>query len=609
MVKDSAEGGESQPPKKEGLSFSGRRDSTENPAKKEKTDPPSQLGAGGTASMGAEAKAQEGTDRKASAKEDDSKNKGGLKASLAAASIPAAVIAFNILMIVLLGKLLKGIMLAAAAAAMNMFNAIVGFLLSIAKQVGGALLGLGASISGAIGGALSAATSAAGVVGAGTTVIALVAGTVVANNAAEETMRTDGMAQCLPVTQRTLDDVQTDSGSISAAANAEMIYSVMAAWGMPDENIAGMLGNWDAESEIDPTGVETVSSEPHEIGPLKREAWDLDWSIAEFNPQYAADYPDIDRMGIGLGQWTNGRNSLLTDYADSINSDWHEVETQLGFMVSEDDPTRVAYIQDSIETSRGSVEEATLSFMSDWEGLTDGTTGARVSAAEQWMAMFGAWEIDQSLADSILDQAGSTVDTANQDRAATVRADCQDSSTAVAGGDSNYSGEISSDGWAEPTDTMHVTSLWGPRVHPSGVCRSHGGLDLNGAAGDPYYAAHDGIVTDAAWEQGGGWVMTVELSDGSGFIKYLHTHASSNSSSGTPEFFASPGDEVSAGDHLGNIGNTGESFGAHLHFEIHEVDSTWVGWPQGWSGSINPKPFYEAQGFEFVGIQGTANSC
>lgn len=573
-----------------------------------KASPPSRLGAGGTSFAGAEAKQQAGENRKPDAKEDAEK-KVGMKAALAASTVPAAIIAMQVVFLMVLLKILKGIALAALAAVTNMLNMILAWAIGLAKQLGGALLGLGASLSAAVGGAVSAATSAAGVVGVGGVALSMLVGGVVANNNATETLRADGQINCLPVAQRTLDNVQTDAGSMSAAANAELIYSVLAAWGMPDENIAGMLGNWDAESEIDPTGVETVFNEPHEIGPMKQEAWDLGWDIGAFNPQYAATYPAIDKMGIGLGQWTNGRNTLLMNYADSSNREWYEIETQLGFMVSDDDPPRVAYIKDSIENSRGSVSDATLSFMKDWEGLTDGSTSKRLDAAEHWMAMFGAWGIDQGLADSILAQSGTTVDSANQARAAAVRSECQDSATAVAAGDSNYTGDISADGWAEPTETMHVTSLWGPRVHPSGVCRSHGGLDLDGSEGDPYFAANDGTVTAAEWEVGGGFTLTLELADGSGFVKYLHTHASSNSPSGTPEFFVSPGDVVKAGDHLGNIGNSGESFGAHLHFEIHERDSTWAGWPQGWSGSINPKPFYEDQGFAFSGVQGTANSC
>lgn len=587
-------------------------DSTRTAGAAHTSKPPSKLGAGGASAIRNDTSKQDG-DSGVSNEAGTQEKPGapaGLKAALAAGVVAGVTMLANMVLLAMVAKLLKALVMQAAAIATNMVQMLISWALGVAQSAASAVLGVGAAVSSAVGGAVSAATAAAMMVTGGGVAIAAAASVVVASNASEQLMRSDGQIQCQPVIQRTLEHVSTEPGSLKAAENAERIYSVFAAWGMPDENIAGILGNWDAESEIDPTGVETIFDEKHRIGPRKQEAWDLQWDIAEFDPEYAVKYPAIDKMGIGLGQWTNGRNTLLTNYADSIDEPWYDIETQLGFMMSHDDPVRVAYMQDLLETSRGSVEEATLDFKAQWEGLSDASAPRRVEAAEHWMAMFGSWEVDDDLADSILDQAGTTVDTANQQRAADLRAQCQDSATAVAAGDAHYSGEISSDGWAEPTETMHVTSLWGPRNHPgSGQCRSHDGLDLDGNYGDPYFAAHDGLIRDLEWTATGGWTLTLELSDGSGFLKYLHTNSTPESASGTPEFFVSVGDEVKAGDHLGNIGNTGLSFGAHLHFEIHEADSTWVGWPQGWSGTINPKTFLEDQGFTFTGVQGVANTC
>lgn len=110
------------------------------------------------------------------------------------------------------------------------------------------------------------------------------------------------------------------SGDFSAQTeeNAKTIYSVLSAWGMSDENIAGILGNWSHESGIDPTSVETIFDEKFTIGPRKQAAEAMNFKMAQVDPSYAACFPAIDLMGIGLGQWTNGRNSLLTEYAKSI---------------------------------------------------------------------------------------------------------------------------------------------------------------------------------------------------------------------------------------------------------------------------------------------------
>lgn len=167
--------------------------------------------------------------------------------------------------------------------------------------------------------------------------------------------------------------------------------------------------------------------------------------------------------------------------------------------------------------------------------------------------------------------------------------------------DVSYIGEISADGWAAPTATMLVTSAWGMRADPqTGECRMHDGLDLDGHEGDPYFAAADGVVTDIYYNSGGGWIVDVELEDGTGMLRHLHTHASDNSEAGTPEVSVAVGDAVTPGHHLGNIGNTGRSFGAHLHWEI--LDS---------NGSVDPEAVMIDQGFEFqyTGSERSLHTC
>jgi len=61
----------------------------------------------------------------------------------------------------------------------------------------------------------------------------------------------------------------------------------------------------------------------------------------------------------------------------------------------------------------------------------------------------------------------------------------------------------------------------------------------------------------------GNWVV---ISHGNGIVtKYMHSSAT----------FVSPGDQVTRGQNIGLVGNTGNSFGAHLHFQV-EVDGVAV---------------------------------
>lgn len=96
----------------------------------------------------------------------------------------------------------------------------------------------------------------------------------------------------------------------------------------------------------------------------------------------------------------------------------------------------------------------------------------------------------------------------------------------------------------------------------------HKGLDMAAPEGTPYYAADSGTVMyatyDGGWNGGAGnWVV---ISHGNGIVtKYMHSSA----------VFVSPGDYVERGQNIGLVGQTGQAFGAHLHFQV-EVDGVAV---------------------------------
>lgn len=94
----------------------------------------------------------------------------------------------------------------------------------------------------------------------------------------------------------------------------------------------------------------------------------------------------------------------------------------------------------------------------------------------------------------------------------------------------------------------------------------HLGLDLAAPAGTPYYAAESGTVicatNDGDWNGGAGnWIV---IAHGGGIVtKYMHSSTT----------IVAPGDSVLRGQLIGYVGETGEAFGAHLHFQV-EVDGT-----------------------------------
>lgn len=98
------------------------------------------------------------------------------------------------------------------------------------------------------------------------------------------------------------------------------------------------------------------------------------------------------------------------------------------------------------------------------------------------------------------------------------------------------------------------------------MCYSnHTGIDL-GNSGDtstPVMAAAAGTVIRAGWHAAYGWhVMISHNMDGKTITTvYAHMHSSP---------LVSVGQQVAQGTQLGTMGNTGNSFGAHLHFEMYD---------------------------------------
>lgn len=355
-----------------------------------------------------------------------SKGVGG-KAAAGAAVGTAAPVAAQAAALATFINWLKTLMMAAVAAAQSLWSMAVSALVGAGKAIVGFFSSVGTAISSAVGGVVSAST--AGV--ASFVAIAIGATGIVGTVAIREgdNAARDGLLHsCTVEVNNAVRVSEGAQGDFSAQTeeNAKTIYSVLSAWGMSNENIAGILGNWSHESGIDPTSVETIFDEKFTIGPRKQDAELKNFKMAQVDPAYAARFPAIDLMGIGLGQWTNGRNTLLTEYAKSINKPWYTLETQLGFMVSKDDPTRVGQVKALINNSEGgSVSAATSYFLTKWEGINDGTLGTREAAAGTWFAKMGGWSKNQSLADSILAQSGSAVTGANNASVAQAASQCK----------------------------------------------------------------------------------------------------------------------------------------------------------------------------------------
>lgn len=86
--------------------------------------------------------------------------------------------------------------------------------------------------------------------------------------------------------------------------------------------------------------------------------------------------------------------------------------------------------------------------------------------------------------------------------------------------------------------------------------RRHDGLDLGAPTGTPIYASLPGEVTLAKYNGGYGNCVVIQ----SGTTKITYGHMS--------KILVEAGHTVQAGQVIGQVGNTGHSFGSHLHFEV-----------------------------------------
>ncbi len=86
----------------------------------------------------------------------------------------------------------------------------------------------------------------------------------------------------------------------------------------------------------------------------------------------------------------------------------------------------------------------------------------------------------------------------------------------------------------------------------------HRAIDIARAVGTPIKAADNGYIVVAGWSNAG-YGNYIVVDHGNGY-QTLYAHLS--------RIFVRPGDIVTQGATIGNMGNTGNSTGPHLHFEL-----------------------------------------
>lgn len=112
-------------------------------------------------------------------------------------------------------------------------------------------------------------------------------------------------------------------------------------------------------------------------------------------------------------------------------------------------------------------------------------------------------------------------------------------------------------GWPCPSSSR-ITSPYGYRVL-FGVRDFHTGIDIGAGMGQNIVAAESGTVILANYGWNGGYGNYIIINHGNG-ITTRYAHAS--------QLYVSAGQTVTKGQVIAAVGSTGNSTGAHLHFEV-----------------------------------------
>jgi murein DD-endopeptidase MepM/ murein hydrolase activator NlpD len=124
--------------------------------------------------------------------------------------------------------------------------------------------------------------------------------------------------------------------------------------------------------------------------------------------------------------------------------------------------------------------------------------------------------------------------------------------------------------WPFPTG-VPISDGFGYRSSPGGIgSTNHQGIDFNPGMGAPIQVVADGTVRLAQKSDAGGYGCYVIVDHNVNGLKFASLYGHMQCAS--VEW--SKGEDVKVGQQVGNVGSTGTSTGAHLHFEIHDAKDT-----------------------------------
>ena len=327
------------------------------------------------------------------------------------------------------------------------------------------------------------------------------------------------------------DGVVTIGKAGTSADALTMARNLMRDLDLNEAQAAGIVGNMVAESGVE--NARPQGTKPGVKGPLV-----------------------VDGVtGYGIVQWTAiNRQQALADFATAEGADLNEplsMDIEYQFFIKEllgDFKTVYDQIRDTDD-----VKEASTIFMQQYERPAGYNTESKINER---------YELSKQIYDKLVGGEGTETET-GEDELSVLDA----AGNIIKGVGAGILGAIAAINYAHK---LEYTPSSGFRTHAR---PNHDGIDYHASKGTPVVLAQGGKVTrintgcgdshDAAGKPvdpncGGGWgnFVQIKFADGA-FCTFGHFTTVGVSSGG----------DVKAGTVIGTVGDTGHSYGAHLHFE------------------------------------------
>lgn len=366
--------------------------------------------------------------------------------------------------------------------ALMLMKAAMAMVMSAVSTVTSALVSGIVAIGSFLASSLGISTVVANVIVSGITTIATIGVVATSGVAIATTMPKDDGA-CIP----TQTSVSTESQEYVASEGefekiredyAIRLWSVFEALGASKMQAAAVLGNFQLESlRLDPTCVEGFYGDEHAYILSDAEAAEV-----------AANNSD-GGVGIGLAQWTWGRNLALQAYATTKGKDWYDFDTQVMFLLEGDNASDIEIFMEFLnrDVSSSNVDAETQWFLEKWERAGVAHLESRQTYARNYLLFLDTVTSDTNYANSILNSVNLENSKANESIGAYHQDDgCGDEIL------SHYGSSVA-DGTGVVPDDVDVNQLWTPATLPESLKTFyHNPEDLGIVYGGPTGWAYTG---------------------------------------------------------------------------------------------------------------------